>query len=129
MALLADVTYLLKGLQRSQKQTCVLSDLSKVRERFVKELENIKGSPLTGGWEEAFLTGIDENMFLGIQLKESSRKTITAHVYVPSRRLFSAVHLEIINSLQNFLSDHLAIDDGFGSCSKCIETRTFFASK
>ena len=74
VTLLADVTYLLKGLQKSlQKQTCILSDLSKVRERFVKELENVKGSPLTGGWEEAFLTGIDENnMFLGIQLTEQN---------------------------------------------------------
>ena len=55
MALLADVT------ESLQKETCILSDLPKVRERFFKELENIKGSPLTGGWEEAFLTGIDEN--------------------------------------------------------------------
>ena len=86
ITLLADVTYVLKGLQK--REACILSDLSKVRERVVKELQDMKSSPLTGGWEETLLSGIDENnVFHGIQLKESTRRTDRAHAYVPSKRL------------------------------------------
>ena len=90
ISLLADVTYVLKGLQKSlQREACILSDLSKVQKRVVKELEDMKSSLLTGGWEEALLSGIDENnVFHGIQLKESTRRTDRAHAYVASKRLF-----------------------------------------
>ena len=63
----------------------------------------MKSSPLTGGWEEALLSGIDENnVFHGIQLKESTHRSDRAHAYVPSKRLFSVVRSEIIDSLQSF---------------------------
>ena len=72
----------------------------------------MKSSPLTGGREEALLSGIDKNnVFHGIQLKESTCRTDRAHAYVLSERLFSAIRSEIIDSPQSFLSDHLAIDD------------------
>ena len=49
VCVLADVTYIFKGLQKSlQKDTCMLSELQKLKERTIKELENLKDESLTG---------------------------------------------------------------------------------
>ena len=113
VSVLADVTYLLKGLQKSlQKESCVFSDLPKLKDKIVKELETLKGTSLIGGWEEAFVANLDEeNKFFGIELKQFSQRTSSHHLFVSNRRDFATVRLEVILSLQNFLSDRLAIDD------------------
>ena len=73
VCILTDVTYILKRLQKNlQKYTCVLSDLPKLKERTIRELESLQAEPSTGGWEEAFVSKVDsENRFFGIDLQDS----------------------------------------------------------
>ena len=113
VCVLADVTYILKGLQKSlQKDTCMLSELRKLKDKTIKELESLKDESLTGGWEEMLISNIDsENKFYGIQLDESRRRTSSVNLYVPDRRSFSAIRTEIVDSLRNFLDECLSIDD------------------
>ena len=113
VCVLADVTYILKGLQKSlQKDTCNLGDLRTLKERTIKELESLRDESLTGGWEETFVSKIDSgNKFYGIQLEESRQRTSPVNLYVPDGRSFTAIRTEIIESLRNFLDERLSIDD------------------
>lgn len=113
VCVLADITYILKGLQKSlQKDTCMLSELRKLKDRTIKELESLKDESLTGGWEETFNSKVDsENKFYGIQLEHSWRRTNSVNLYVPDSRSFAAVRTEIVESLRNFLDERLSIDD------------------
>ena len=48
VCVLADVTYLLKGLQKKlQKDTCVLSDFSNLKAKNIGQLEELQNEPLT----------------------------------------------------------------------------------
>ena len=90
----------------------MLSELRKLKERTIKELESLKDESLTGGWEEMFTSKIDDdNKFYGIQLDELRRRTSSVNLYVPDRRSFSAIRTEVIDSLRNFLDERLSIDD------------------
>jgi len=91
----------------------VLSDLLKLKERTIRELESLQTEPLTGGWEETFVGKVDsENHFFDIDLQESRRRTNSHNLYVPDTRSFAAVHTEIIQSLRNFLEERLSIHGG-----------------
>ena len=116
VCVLADVTYILKRLQKNlQKDTCVLSDLPKLKERTIRELESLQTEPLTGGWEETFVGKVDsENRFFDIDLQESRRRTNSHNLYVPDTRSFAAVRTEIIQSLRNFLEERLSMEDELG---------------
>ena len=41
----------------------MLSELWKLKERTIEELESLKGESLTGGWEEMFTSKIDDDKF------------------------------------------------------------------
>ena len=59
----------------------MLSELRKLKERTIKELESLKDESLTGGWEEMFTSKIDDdNKFYGIQLDESRRRTSSVNL-------------------------------------------------
>ena len=127
ICVLADVTYLLKGLQKSlQKDTCVLSDLPNLKTRIISQLEELQNEPLTGGWEELFLSKLDgQNVFFGIELQESVRRTNSHNLYVPDCRAFAAVRVEIISSLRNFLEDRLIMDDGIAEAVETLKPEKF----
>ena len=97
VCVLADVTYLLKGLQKSlQKDACVLSDLPVLKARTISELEELQDDPLTGGWEETFLSKVDgQNKFFDIDLQESARRKTSHNLYVQDSCSFGAVRKEI----------------------------------
>jgi len=83
-----------------QKDACILSDLPKLKARVINQLEELQREPLTGGWEETFLSKLnDQNVFLGIELQESVRRTSSHNLFVPDYRVFTAVRTEIIQSL------------------------------
>ena len=127
VCVLADVTYLLKGLQKSlQKDACVLSDLSVLKARTIRELEELQDDPLTGGWEETFLSEVDgQNKFFGIDFQESARRTSSHNLHVPESRSFSAVRTEIILSLRNFLEECLTMDDGVAEAVETLKPENF----
>ena len=84
-----------------------------LKTRIISQLEKLQNKPLTGGWEESFLSKLDgQNVFFSIELQESVRRTNSHNLYVPDSREFAAVRVEIISSLRNFLEDHLIMDDG-----------------
>ena len=79
VCVLADVTYLLKGVQKGQRDACILSDLPKLKAKVINQLEELQREPLNGGWAETFLSKLDDhNVFFGIELQESVRLT-TSH--------------------------------------------------
>ena len=121
VCVLADVTYLLKGLQKSlQKDTCVLSDLPNLKARTISELEELQDQPLTGGWEETFLSKLDDqNKFFDIERQESARRTSLHNLYVPDSHSFAAA------SLRNFLEDRLTMDDGLAEAVETLKPEKF----
>ena len=54
----------------------MLSELRKLKERTIKELENLKDESLTGRWEVMFISKIDseKQVFMVFQLDESRRR-------------------------------------------------------
>ena len=131
VCVLADVTYLLKGLQKSlQKDACVLSDLPVLKARTISELEELQDDPLTGGWEETFPSKVDgQNKFFDIDLQESARRTSSHNLYVPDSRSFAAVRKEIILSLRNFLEECLTMDDGMAEAVETLKPENFSKDK
>ena len=52
----------------------MLTDLPNLKARIISQLEELQSEPLTGGWEETFLSKLDgENVFFSIELQESVR--------------------------------------------------------
>ena len=69
VGILADVTYILKGLQKACKKTRMLCKLWKLKEKTI-DLESLKDESLTGGWE-MFTSKSDDDKSYSIQLDES----------------------------------------------------------
>ena len=105
----------------------MLSDLPVLKARTIRELKELPADdPLTGGWEETFLSKVDgQNKFFGIDLQESARRTSSHNLYVPDSRSFSAIRTEIILSLRNFLEEHLTMDDGVAEAVETLKPENF----
>ena len=123
VCVLTDVIYILKRLQKNlQKDTCVLSDLPKLKERTIRELESLQAEPLTGGWEEAFVSKVDsENRFFGIDLQDSqvpttckSQTDVPLLLFVP--RLFRA--------FETTLKSGLSMEDDLGGVLETLRPQT-----
>ena len=127
VCVLADVTYLLKGLQKKlQKDTCILSDFSNLKAKIIGQLEELQNEPLTGGWEEACLSKLgDQNVFFGIELQELVRRTSSHNLYVPDCRAFAAIRAEIISSLKHFLEERLFMDNGIAEAADALKPEKF----
>ena len=101
VCVLADVTYLLKGVQKGlQMDACIVSDLPKLKAKVINQLEELQREPLNGCWAETFLSKLDHNVFFGIELQASERLTTSHYLYAPDCHVFLLFVLKLYRAYE-----------------------------
>jgi len=125
LAFLADVLTIFSRYQQSiQSDTITVLDLVKHTESVVNKIKSLSSINLVGGWVDVLeddLKGTDGKTLKGIQLIGFQEKRKHWHnLYVTENRSVSAICHEIVETLANFLQDHIDIDEYFVSIIKPI---------
>ena len=110
----ADVLYIYKRFHQAfQDDNILIFDIIKKKESVLRRFEELKHTPLVGGWEELFLTKLKlldgQYEFLGNKLNVKDRRG-SHNIYVSDKRTIDAVRNEVIQSVVNFLNDRLDDD-------------------
>ena len=110
----ADVLYIYKRFHQAfQDDNILILDIIQKKESILRRLEELKHTPLVGGWEELFLTSLQhvdgQYEFLGKELNVKDRRG-GHNRYVSDKRNIDAVRSEVIQSIINFLNDRLDED-------------------
>jgi hypothetical protein len=110
--ILRDVLYLYSRFQKAlQGDGVTVFDLESLRDRTVKRLDDMLGTPLPGG-EEAKLAEKNYMEFQGIILETPTQKRQKSHhLFVSQKRDLVAVRIEVISSLRNFLTTRLSTEN------------------
>ena len=113
--LLGDVLFLLKTFQkRLQSDDITIVDIVPEAKKFLKKLEKLNDKELLGGWEETFNNNYndEDETFFGITLWQKERRNIRRrNQFVSERRNFNAIRFEILESLKNFMTTRLKLDN------------------
>ena len=113
--------------QAFQDDDILIFDISRKKQSVLKRLEEMSHNPLTGGWEETFLSELDEgNKFKGFALTEKERRG-TYNRYVSDRRSFDAIRNDVIPPLIYFLDNRLD-DDSLASAAALSPPRQLSSS-
>lgn len=113
LAFLTDVMFLLKTFQKTfQSDSISLFNVQQKKENLFARLQNCADEPVSGGWEETFLSEIETRTdglyFFGHRLSQNhvrSVRTATCSFTVTERKL-------IISSLLTHLNTRLEYDIG-----------------
>jgi hypothetical protein len=113
-AVLCDALYLYKRFQKQiQGDQITVFDLESTRDHCVTGLKKLMGRCLPGGYEEMLKTNDEVATFCDLKLhRRQSRAATRKHLFVTTKgRDVTAIKSEILQSLCNFLTSRLAVDD------------------
>ena len=114
MCLLGDVLLLLKVFQkRLQADDITIVDIVSETKKLLAKLDKLHQRQRIGGWEEKFSQSYNEEdgTFFGTVLWQKERRTRQRNLFVSKTRALSAVKVEVLLSLRNFMEGRLDIDD------------------
>ena len=114
MCLLGDVLFLLKVFQkRLQADDITIVDIVSETKKLLAKLDKLHQRQRIGGWEEKFSQSYNEEdgTFFGTVLWQKERRTRQRNLFVSKTRALSAVKVEVLLSLRNFMEGRLDIDD------------------
>jgi type IV secretory pathway VirB4 component len=114
LCLLGDFLFLLKVFQKKlQGDDVIIVDIVPETKKFIAKIDKLHQRPVLGGWEDKFLQSYDEEngTFFGRVLWQKERRASRRNFYVSETRAFSAIKVEVLQSLRNFMETRLKIDD------------------
>ena len=114
MCLLGDVLFLLKVFQKKlQGDDITIVDIVPETKKLIAKLDKLHQRPIIGGWEDKFSQSYNEEdgKFFGTLLWQKERRTTRRNLYVSETRAFSAIKVEVLQALHNFMERRLDIDD------------------
>ncbi|KAL4132410.1 hypothetical protein QTP88_009564 [Uroleucon formosanum] len=125
LAFLADVLAIFSRYQRTiQSDKITVLDLVKHTELVINKIKSLSSINLVGGWVDVLedeLKGTDGKVLKDIKLIDFQEKRKHRHnLYVTENRSVSAICHEIVETLANFLQDHIDIDKYFVSTIKPV---------
>jgi hypothetical protein len=119
LELITLLTHVLAVFSRYQKNlqsdSTTILDVQRLTSHVKAKLLSLKQTELIGGWVSALreqMTNVDgQNCLKDVSFHASSRRTKKHNLFVTDKRDISAVKLEIIDSLVEFLSQRFSVDD------------------
>ena len=116
LAFVADVLFVFSRFQKKiQGDGITIINLHEQIHLVKRNLSNVEGSPLLGGWVSALENQMERDgpvcTLRGIELSVQERRRKGHHLYVTDRRDTTAVQHEIILSLTDFLEQRFSADE------------------
>lgn len=101
--------------QKLQSDSCTIIDVVQFTERVNNKLQSLKETLLLGGWVRALVLRLDETddelKLKGFTLYKTERRRNQHYMLVTDRRDITAVKTDIFDSLIEFLTERLSIDN------------------
>ena len=112
MCLLGDVLFLLKVFQKKLQGDITIVDVIPETKKFIAKIDILQQRPIVGRWEASFHKAAMRKMkhFLGEFCGRKNDARPRRNLYVSESRAVSAIKIEVLQSLRNFMETRLNID-------------------